>query len=110
LPISPERVLDAVDARDDRDETPAMAGAHPVSADGHGGDGDESGERIFAGTPDGPVRTQKGSDREAAGILTEAKRLATSEPSKLFFGTLGVGLVPIIVVWLYRRSRGSEKS
>jgi hypothetical protein len=56
------------------------------------------------------VRTQKGSDREAAGILTEAKRLATSEPSKLFFGTLGVGLVPIIVVWLYRRSRGSEKS
>jgi hypothetical protein len=110
LPISPERVLDAVDARDGRDETPAMTGAHPVSANGHGGAGDGPGERIFAGTPDGSARTQKGSDGKAAGILTEAKRLATSESSKLFFGTLGVGLVPIIIVWLFRRSRGEENS
>ena len=87
LPISPERVLDAVDARDGRDETPAMAGEHPVSANGS-------------------ARTQKGSDGEAAGILTEAKRLATSASSRLFFGTLGVGLVSIIVVWLFRRSGG----
>ena len=105
LPISPERVLDAVDARDGRDETPAMAGAHPVSASGHEEDG--PGERVFAaGTPDGSARTQKGSDGGAAGILTEAKRLATSESSKLFFGTLGVGLVPVLLVWLFRRSRG----
>jgi CO/xanthine dehydrogenase Mo-binding subunit len=105
LPISPERVLDAVDARDVRDETPAMAGAHPVSASGHEEDG--PGERVFAaGTPDGSARTQKGSDGGAAGILTEAKRLATSESSKLFFGTLGVGLVPVLLVWLFRRSRG----
>jgi hypothetical protein len=110
LPISPERVLDAVDARDGRDETPAMTGAHPVSANGHGGAGDRPGESIFAGTPDGSARTQKGSDGKAAGILTEAKRLATSESSKLFFGTLGVGLVPIIIVWLFRRSRGEENS
>jgi hypothetical protein len=108
LPISPERVLDAVDVRDGRDETPAITGAHPVSANRHGGAGDGAGERIFAGTPDGSERTQKGSDRDAAGILTEAKRLATSESSKLFFGTLGVGLVPIIVVWLFRRSGGGE--
>jgi CO/xanthine dehydrogenase Mo-binding subunit len=110
LPISPERVLDAVDARDGRDETPAMAGAHPVSANGHGGDGDGPGERIFAGTPDGSVRSQKGSDGKAAGILTEAKRLATSESSKLFFGTFGVGLVSVLLVWLFRRSRGGENS
>src|ERR687897_990974 len=51
LPISPERVLDAVDARDGRDETPAMARAHPVSANGQEEDG--PGERIFARTPDG---------------------------------------------------------
>jgi hypothetical protein len=106
LPISPERVLDAVDAHDGRDETPAMTGAHPVSANGHVGDG--PGERFFAGTPDGAARTRKGSDGEAAGILTEVKRLATSEASKLFFGTLGVGLVPVIVVWFFRRSGGGE--
>ncbi len=109
LPISPERVLDAVDARDGRDETPAMARAHPVSANGHEEDG--PGERVFAaGTPDGSVRLQKGSDGEAAGILTDAKRRATSDPSKLFFGTLGVGLVPVLLVWLFRRSRGGGNS
>jgi hypothetical protein len=98
-----------VDARDGRDETPAMAGAHPVSANGHEEDG--PGERVFAaGTPDGSVRLQKGSDGEAAGILTDAKRLATSDPSKLFFGTLGVGLVPVLLVWLFRRSRGGGNS
>jgi hypothetical protein len=56
------------------------------------------------------VRTQKGSDGEAAGILTDAKRRATSDPSKLFFGTLGVGLVPVLLVWLFRRSRGGGNS
>jgi CO/xanthine dehydrogenase Mo-binding subunit len=108
LPISPERVLDAVDARGDGDETPAMAGAHPFSANGHEEDG--PGETVFAGTPGESAKTQKGSDGEAAGILTEAKRLATSESSKLFFGTLGVGLVPVLLVWLFRRSRGGVNS
>jgi hypothetical protein len=56
------------------------------------------------------VRTQKDSDREAAGILADAKRLATSESSKIFFGTLGVGLVSVLLVWLFRRSRGGENS
>jgi CO/xanthine dehydrogenase Mo-binding subunit len=98
LPISPERVLDAVDARD---ETPAMAGAHPAFA--------RPGERV-PGTPDGSVRTQNGSGPEAAGILTETKRLATSESSRLFFGTLGVGLVTVLLVWLFRRSRGGDNS
>ena len=113
LPISPERVLDAVDARDVRDvrdEIPAMAAVHPVSANRHGGHGDRPSERILAGTPDGSVRTQKDSDGEAAGILAEAKRLATSESSKIFFGTLGVGLVPVLLVWLFRRSRGGQNS
>jgi CO/xanthine dehydrogenase Mo-binding subunit len=108
LPISPERVLDAVDARGDGDETPAMAGAHPFSANGHEEDG--PGETVFAGTPGESAKTQKGSDGEAAGILTEARRLATSESSKLFFGTLGVGLVPVLLVWLFRRSRGGVNS
>jgi hypothetical protein len=106
LPISPERVLDAVDVRGGRDETPAKAGAHPVSANGHEEDGPD--ETIFAGPSDGSVRSQKGSDGEAARILTEAKRLATSESSKIFFGTLGVGLVPVLLVWLFSRSRGGE--
>jgi CO/xanthine dehydrogenase Mo-binding subunit len=108
LPISPERVLDAVDARNGRDETPAMAEAHPVSANGREEDG--PGERVFAGTPGGSAGTQKASDGEATGILTEAKRLAMSESSKIFFGTLGVGLVPVLLVWLFRRSRGGENS
>jgi CO/xanthine dehydrogenase Mo-binding subunit len=86
LPISAERVLDAVDVRDGRDEAPAMAGAQPVSANGH--EGDKSGEKAFAaGTP--------------AGILIGARRLATSESAKLFFVTLGVGLV--LLIWLFRR-------
>jgi CO/xanthine dehydrogenase Mo-binding subunit len=105
LPISPERTLDAVDARDGRDETPAIAGAHPVSASGHDGDG--PGKKVFsAGTPGGSARAQHASDGEAAGILTEARRLATSESSKLFFVTLGVGL---ILIWLFRRSGGGVK-
>jgi CO/xanthine dehydrogenase Mo-binding subunit len=99
LPISAERVLDAVDARDGTGETPAMAGAHPVSANGH-----EPGKKVFArGTPDASARIQDASDGEAAGILAEAKRLATSGSSKLFFGTLGVGLVPVLLLWLFRR-------
>jgi CO/xanthine dehydrogenase Mo-binding subunit len=99
LPISAERVLDAVDARDGTDETPAMAGAHPVSANGRGPD-----KKVFArGTPDASVRTQDASDGKVAGILAEAKRLATSESSKLFFGMLGVGLVPVLLIWLFRR-------
>ena len=100
LPISAERVLDAVDARDGRDETPAMAGAHPVSANGH--DGDEPAKKVFAaGTPGGSARTKDASDGEAAGILTEARRLATSESSKLFFAALGAGLA---LIWLFKRS------
>ncbi len=92
LPISAERVLDAVDARD---EASAMAGAHPVSAKGH--EGDRPGEKVFAaGTPGA-------SDGKAAGLFAGARRLATSGSSKLFFGTLGVGLVPILLIWLYRR-------
>ena len=86
-----------------------MAGARPVSANGHEEDG--PGERVFAaGTPGESGGTQNASDGEAAGILTEAKRLATSESSKLFFGTLGVGLVPVLLVWLFGRSRGGENS
>jgi len=109
LPITAERVLDAVDARDGGDETPAKAGARAVSDNGHGGDGDGPDKKVFsAGTPGASSRTQDASDGEAAGILGEAKRLAASESSKLFFGTLGVGLVPILLIWLFRRSRGGE--
>ena len=109
LPITAERVLDAVDARDGRDEAPAMAGAHAASADGYEEDG--PGEKVLAaGTPGGSARTRAVPDAVAAGILTEAKRLATSESSKLFFGTLGMGLVPVLLLWLFRRSKGGENS
>ena len=109
LPITAERVLDAVDARDERDEAPAMAGAHAASADGYEEDG--PGEKVLAaGTPGGSARTRAVPDGEAAGILTEAKKLATSESSKLFFGTLGMGLVPVLLLWLFRRSKGGENS
>ncbi len=107
LPITAERVLDAVDTRDGRDEAPAMAGAHPAYANGHEDEG--PGERVFAaGTPEGPVGSQNASNGQAAGILAGARRLATSESSKLFFGTLGVGLAPVLLVWLARRGRGGE--
>jgi hypothetical protein len=107
LPISAELVLEAVDDRDGRDEAPAMAGAAPVSANGH--EGDKLGEKVFAaGTPRGSAMAQNAPDGKAAGLLTGARRLATSESSKLFFGTLGVGLVPILLIWLFRR--GGENS
>ena len=103
LPISAERVLDAVDARD---ETPGMTAAHAVFASEHG-----PGKKVFAaGTPGGSARTRDASDGGGAGILTEARRLVTWESSKLFFGTLAVGLIPVLLIWLFRRSGAAGSS
>ncbi|MDQ3864754.1 MAG: molybdopterin-dependent oxidoreductase, partial [Actinomycetota bacterium] len=106
LPISAERVLDALDARG---ETAARAGAPPISTSGHEGEGDGPGKKVFAtGTPGGSAGTRDAPDKIAADILTGAKRLATSGSSKLFFGTRGVGLV--LLIWLFKRRRRGQVS
>src|SRR5918994_1995828 len=107
LPISPERVLDAVDARDGRGEAWAKAGSEPVSADGRN---DSPGERVFASgsapEPTTPVNGSDGlSDQEP---LASVKSLLAS-PSALLLGTLGMGLLAIALYRLLHRRGEAEK-
>ena len=116
LPISPERVLDAVDARDGRNEDQPMAAAGLASASGkdlagrHAPNGDGpsegAGERVSVS---GPARDPKSSadapDGGAASNRTGS--LLASRSARLFFGTLGAGLIAALVV---RLLRGDEKA
>jgi len=80
LPISAESVLDAVDARDGRDDTWAEAGSEPISTDGL-------------------------SDQ---GLPGRVKPLLTSPSTLLFLGTLGAGLLAIVFYRLLHRSGEAE--
>ena len=116
LPISPERVLDAVDTRDGRDEDQAMAAvgfASAISKDLAGGPApngagpsEAAGERVSVS---GPARGPKSSaDAPDGGAAPDrARSLLASGSAKLFFGTLGAGLLAALVV---RLLRGGEKA
>ncbi len=116
LPISPERVLDAVDARDGRNEDQAMAAAGFASASGkdlagrHAPNGDGpsegAGKRVSVS---GPARDPKSSaDAPDGGAASDRTgSLLASRSARLFFGTLGAGLIAALVV---RLLRGDEKA
>jgi hypothetical protein len=101
LPISAESVLDALDARDD---VLAKAGSERSSTVGRAEIQEES---VFAS---GSAREPMTSDGlPEGGIPGRAKRLLTSLPAPLLLlGTLGAGLVAVVLYRLLRR-RGETK-
>ena len=116
LPISPERVLDAVDARDGRNEDQPMAAAGLASASGkdlagrHAPNGDGpsegAGERVSVSRlARDPKFSADAPDGGAASDRTGS--LLASRSARLFFGTLGAGLIAALVV---RLLRGDEKA
>jgi hypothetical protein len=108
LPISPERVLDAVDARDNRGEAWAKVASEPASTDDRD---DGAGESIFASGPtQGPTTPVNGSDGLSdQEPLTGVKSLLTSPSALLLVGTLGMGLLAIALYWLLHRRGVAEK-
>ena len=91
LPISAEAILDAVDARDEREGGRTAAGL--VSANGSGSNA-RVGERVSVpdAAPDGD------------GVSSRARALIVSTPSLLFFGTIGAGLLALLLYRLLRRA------
>jgi hypothetical protein len=107
LPISPERVLDAVDARDGRDGDRTIAAAGLASANSNdfadgqptddGRPPEAAGERVSVS---GPARNpEAGLDGAASD---RARSVLASRSAKLFFGTLGAGLLAALVVRLLK--------
>jgi len=116
LPISPERVLDAVDARDGRDEDRTIAAVSLAStsggddlANGHPTNGsrppEAAGERVSVA---GPARGREtfghhGPGGEVDGGASDRMgSLLASRSAKLFFGTLGAGVLAALVVRLLK--------
>jgi CO/xanthine dehydrogenase Mo-binding subunit len=110
LPITAERVLDAVDARDDvRAGASFTQGAQPASANGHRTTDEQPGERIFVAEPsDASARRGNGSGGEAAGVLPGVVKGVTQEPSRLLLGTLAAALIAIMLAWILRRNGGGN--
>ncbi len=92
LPISAEAILDAVDARDEREGGRTASGL--ASANGSGSNA-RVGERVSVpdAAPDGD------------GVSSRAGALIGSTPSLLFFGTIGAGLLALLLYRLLRRAR-----
>src|SRR5215210_7328730 len=121
LPISPERVLDAVDARDGRDEdrTIVAAGLASTSGDdlanGHPTNGgrppEAAGERVSVS---GPARGREtsgygpGVGGVDGGASDRTGSLLASRSAKLFFGTLGAGLLAALVVRLLKGGENAD--
>jgi CO/xanthine dehydrogenase Mo-binding subunit len=107
LPISAESVLDAVGARDGRDDAWAKAGSEHVSTNGRD---DQAGESIFESGAAREPKTVNGSDSPSDQGLPGRVRLSLPSPSALLFlGTLGVGLLAIVLYRLLYRGGGAEK-
>jgi hypothetical protein len=98
LPISPERVLDAVDARRGRGEAWAKAASVPASTDGRDGD---LGQSISASA----------STREPTPPMNGVRPLLTSPSAVLLLGTLGIVLLAIALYrLLHRRVEAGKKA
>ncbi len=82
LPMSAEAILDAVDSRDGRD-----GGRTPAA------------ERTSA-----PDAWPKGDGEVVRNASSRARALVTSTSSLLFFGTLGVGLLAVLLYQVLRRA------
>jgi hypothetical protein len=83
LPISAESVLDAVDTRDGKEDAWAKAGSEPISTDG----------------------------LSEQGLPGRVKRLLTSPFALLPLGTLGAGLLVIVLYrLLHRRGKAAKKA
>jgi hypothetical protein len=108
VPITTEKVLDAVDARDGRDEAPASARVQTLSANGHETTGSEprenAGEKVFAPGPVPEASANGVTGKVKQTIPTGAKELLTSTSSLLFFGTLGAGLLVVLLIRLLGRN------
>jgi hypothetical protein len=108
LPISPERVLDAVDARDGRGEAWAKAAYETTSTDGW--DDDERKSIFASGPTQEPPTPVNGSDGLSdQGALAGVKSLLTSSSALLLLGTLGMGLLAIALYRLLHRRGEAEK-
>jgi CO/xanthine dehydrogenase Mo-binding subunit len=99
LPILPERVLDAVDTRDGRGDTWAKATA-------------ESPEESIAASgsiqePTTPVNGSEGLSDQ--GPPAGVKPLLASRSALLLVGTLGAGLLAIVLYWLLHRGGEADK-
>jgi CO/xanthine dehydrogenase Mo-binding subunit len=99
LPISAERVLDALDARDG-----SAPGSH-YSESGYAANGgvlEAAGERAFASKPAREAVGLRGGPNGGATkiLLGETKVAFASRSSLLFVGTLGAG----VLVWLIGRN------
>ena len=117
LPILPERVLDAVDARDGRDEDQAMAAAGLASASGkdlaggHAPNGDGpsegAGERVSVSKPARGPKSSSADASDGGAASNRARSLLSPGSAKHFFATLGAGLLAALAV---RLLRGAEKA
>jgi CO/xanthine dehydrogenase Mo-binding subunit len=108
LPISPERVLDAVDARDGRGVAQTKATSEPASADGRE---ERAGERVFASGPTRqPATPVNGSGGLSYGEFPASVRSLLASPFALLLGTLGAGFLAIMLYLLfYRRDEAETK-
>jgi CO/xanthine dehydrogenase Mo-binding subunit len=104
LPISAERVLDAVDVRDG---AWSEAASEPISTDGR----DDAGESVFASET---AREPTPPDNELDGLSDQGppgsvKPLLTSPFAVLLFGTLGAVVLAVVVYRLLYRGGEVEK-
>jgi CO/xanthine dehydrogenase Mo-binding subunit len=112
LPMSAEAILDAVDSREGRDDAQAIAEPQPVSANGSSSNV-QAAERIYVSDagPDGEIASGNGLDGSVPrGVAARVKGLITSTSSLMFFGTLGAGLLAILLYWLLRRDGGDGQA
>lgn len=94
VPITAELVLDTVDARD---EERAIGGEGAVSSNGQGGRVSDSG---FTHESE---ESENGANENVERVHSGTKSALASESSKLFLGTLGAGMLGILLLWILKR-------
>ena len=97
LPLTAEKVLDAVDARDSKEESETRTGSEPISANGQG---EDAGELSFVSEPVEPPSENGTVESPEQQIIGGLGSLLTSTSALLFLGTLGAGLLSYLLVRL----------
>ncbi len=106
LPISAEKVLDAVDARDGVGGTWIGAGPEYIYKDGRG---EQGRERLFASEPERQPAVSESRSDGSQGSTVGPGILFNSTSALLFFGTLGVGLLAYLLIWLLGRDGNGDQ-